>query len=101
MAYSIFYFDEVETDFKEAKLWYRSVNEELELRFINSIEKTIFKLQEHPKAYSIRYKNVRVAHPPVFPYAIHFYIDDDKEMIVIIAIVHGRRDPDYAEKRLL
>ena len=100
MPYSIFYFDEVETDLKEAILWYKFTDKKLESRFLMAIEKAVLKLQELPKAYSIRYRNIRIAHPPVFPYSIHFYIDDDKEMVVIIAIVHGRRHPDYAKKRL-
>jgi plasmid stabilization system protein ParE len=100
MAYSIFYFDEVELDIKEARSWYNATDEKLENRFIQAIENTIIKLQEWPKAYAIRYKNVRIAHPPIFPYSIHFYIDDVENRIVIIAIVHGRRHPNVAKKRL-
>jgi plasmid stabilization system protein ParE len=100
MAYSIFYFDEVEIDIKEARSWYKAADEKLENRFVQAIENTIIKLQEWPKAYAIRYKNVRIAHPPIFPSSIHFYIDDVENKIVIIAIVHGRRHPNVAKKRL-
>jgi plasmid stabilization system protein ParE len=100
MAYSIFYFDEVEMDIKEARLWYKSTSEKLERRFVEAMQKSILKLLEWPKAYAIRYKNVRIAHPPIFPYSIHFYIDDVQNRIVIIAIIHGRRHPDVAKKRL-
>jgi hypothetical protein len=44
MAYSIFYFDEVEIDIKEARLWYKATNEKLEKRFLEAIEKTILKV---------------------------------------------------------
>ena len=100
MAYQLFYFDEVEIDIKEASSWYKATDTKLEKRFVEAIEKTIMKLQAWPKAYSIRYKNVRIAHPPIFPYAIHFYIDDAQNRIVIIAIIHGRRHLDIAKKRL-
>ena len=100
MRCDIFYFDEVEIDLKEAQRWYRATDKKLESRFLSAIANTILKLQEWPKAYSIRYRNIRIAHPPVFPYAIHFYIDDDKKIIVVIAIVHRKRHPDYAKKRL-
>jgi hypothetical protein len=30
MVYSIFYFDEVEIDIKEARSWYKATNEKLE-----------------------------------------------------------------------
>jgi plasmid stabilization system protein ParE len=100
MEYSLFYFDEVEIDIQEARNWYKAVDEKLEKRFTNVIENTILKLLKHPKSYGIRYKNIRIAHPPVFPYGIHFYVDDLQNKIVIIAIVHGRRNPDFAKKRL-
>jgi plasmid stabilization system protein ParE len=100
MAYSIFYFDEVENDILEARNWYKASNEKLETRFLIAIENTIKRILEFPKAYGVRYKNIRIAHPPIFPYSIHFYIDDLQNRIVIIAIVHGRRHPDFAKNRL-
>jgi plasmid stabilization system protein ParE len=100
MEYSLFYFDEVEIDIQEARNCYKADDEKLEKRFTNVIENTILKLLKHPKAYGIRYKNIRIAHPPIFPYSIHFYIDDLQNRIVIIAIVHGRRHTDFAKKRL-
>lgn len=99
MAYSVFYFDEVAIDLKEARNWYRNKNKKLETRFTLAIKETILKLQKQPNAYSIRYKNIRIANTPVFPFGIHFYFNDDKKMIVIIAIIHGKRDPEYAKKR--
>lgn len=83
MEYALFYFDEVELDIQLARRWYKAVNEKLERRFVNAIESVILKLQRHPKAYGI-----------------HFYIDDLQNRIVIIAIVHGRRNPDFAKNRL-
>jgi hypothetical protein len=41
MAYSIFYFDEVEMDIKEARLWYKATDEKLENRFVQAIENAI------------------------------------------------------------
>jgi plasmid stabilization system protein ParE len=100
MEYSVFYFDEVEIDVSQARLWYKSVDEKLESKFVKAIENVIQRIQKLPKAYSVRYKNIRIAHPPIFPYSIHFYIDDAQNSIVIIAIVHGRRHPDVARKRI-
>jgi hypothetical protein len=34
---------------------------------------------------------VRIAHTKIFPYNIHFYIDEAKKQIVIIGIVHNKR----------
>lgn len=100
MPYSIFYFDEVELDIKEARSWYKLKDATVENRFLLAIENTIIKLQDFQKAYSVRSKNIRIAHTPIFPFSIHFYIDDINERIVIIAIIHGRRSQSIAKKRL-
>jgi hypothetical protein len=44
-----------------------------------------------PSAYAIRYKNVRIAHTRIFPYNVHFFINEEAQQIVIIGVVHGKR----------
>ena len=74
--YSLLYFDEVIEDIKSAKIWYNEQNVGLEVKFAIEIEKAIEKILKTPTIYSSRYKDIRIAHPKVFPYNIHFYIDD-------------------------
>ena len=54
-----------------------------------------------PVSYAIRYKSIRIAYPKVFPYNIHFYIDEIDNIIVITAIVHNKRIQDFVEDRIL
>ncbi len=100
MAYSFLYFDEVIADIQEAKQWYKEKREGLEIEFAIEIEKAIGQILKMPTAYSIRYKTVRIAHPKVFPYNIHFYIDEPNQFIVITAIVHNKRHLDIAKNRI-
>jgi len=93
------YFDEVKIDIKEAKDWYRRQVKGLEKRFAQDIKTAILRIKERPTVHAIRYKNIRVAHPDVFPYAIHFYIDENNQSIVITAIVHNSRDPFFSQAR--
>jgi len=99
-GYTLNYFDEVETDVASAKAWYHSKLDGLEKRFAKAIGEAIINLQKTPTAYAIRYKNVRIAYPAIFPYAIHFFIDELQNRIVIIAIVFAGRNPDYAKNRI-
>lgn len=100
MSYSLSYFDDARLDVREAKAWYKEQQPGLEKRFADSIKTAIIKLQENPFAYGVRYKNIRIARAKVFPYGIHFYIDDTKHQIVIIAIVHNKRHRNTAGKRV-
>ena len=100
MAYKIQFFDEVIFDIREAKLWYKEKREGLEIEFSRAIEDTIEQISKMPFLYSIRYKNIRIAHPKVFPYNIHFYVDELIELVVITAIIHNKRKPNVALERI-
>ncbi|RYE12724.1 MAG: type II toxin-antitoxin system RelE/ParE family toxin [Sphingobacteriaceae bacterium] len=100
MKYKLVYFDEVRQDVKEAKNWYRQIQPDLAKRFSTAIKESIFRLQKFPTSHAIRYKEVRIAHPKTFPYAIYYYIDEVASYIVIVAIVHTSRNPDFARKRI-
>jgi mRNA-degrading endonuclease RelE of RelBE toxin-antitoxin system len=89
--YTAFYFDEVKDDVRVAKTWYREQQYGLDKRFELSLKETIANILKMPSAYAIRYKKVRIAHTKIFPYNIHFYIDEAKKQIVIIGIVHNKR----------
>lgn len=100
MSYSLFYFEEARLDVIAAKAWYEEQKDRLGRQFAKSIKTAILRIQSNPLAYGVRYKNVRIAHPKTFPYGIHFYIDESTSQIVIIAIVHNKRHPDVARKRI-
>ncbi len=90
---------EAAQDFKEAKLWYKRTKVNgLPQRFSNAVRTTITNLQNYPTAFAVRYKNVRIAHTEKFPYAIHFFIDND--LIVITAIIYSGRDPKMTFERV-
>lgn len=89
---------EAARDFKEAKLWYKRTKVSgLSQRFTNAVKTAITNLQKHPTAYAVRYKNVRIAHTDKFPYAIHFFIEDN--LIVITAIIYAGRNPEITSGR--
>ena|ERR1700761_8926738 len=86
-------------EFKEARLWYRNTNVKgLSQRFASAVKATITRVQKQPTQFAIRYKNVRVAHTNKFPYAVHFFVDND--IIVITAIIYGGRDPIITSTRV-
>ena len=99
MSYKLTYFQEARDDINEAKLWYQSQQTGLEKRFAEDIKKAILRLKPNPYVHAIRYKKNRVAHPDVFPYSIHFYIDEPLNRIVIIGIVHNSRNNSFLKKR--
>lgn len=100
MGFKASYYEEARFDIKEAKKWYRSQKKGLEKRFAGDIKTTIFRVRELPFVHAVRYKSIRIAHLDKFPYSIHFYIDESDQKIIIIAILHNRRNPAIARERI-
>jgi len=90
--YKALYLDEVQTDIIVAKQWYAEQQKGLDTKFAASVKETLSNILEMPLIYAVRYKNIRIAHTKIFPYNIHFYIDETKAQVVIIGIVHNKRN---------
>jgi hypothetical protein len=86
-----FFLDVVENDIALAKQWSAEQQKELDVRFAASVKETISIISKMPTAYAVRYKNIRIAHTKVFPFNVHFYVDEVKSQVVIIGIVHNKR----------
>jgi mRNA-degrading endonuclease RelE of RelBE toxin-antitoxin system len=90
--YKTLYLDEVENDIAIAKQWYAQQQKDLDVRFSTAVKETLSNIVKMPSAYAVRYRNIRIAHTRIFPFNIHFYIDETKEQVVIIGIVHNKRN---------
>jgi plasmid stabilization system protein ParE len=100
--FELHYFVEVEMDIDDAKLWYYTQNPDtdLEERFASAIKVIIKKVQKNPFIYSPIFENIRIAHPKIFPYGVHFYIEEDIKRITIVAILHNKQDRSKLKKRI-
>ena len=87
--FSIIFSDEAQSDIVESSEYYIEISEDLNDRFLSEVMSTIERIQENPKLHQIRYKNIRIAFAHVFPYGIHFFIDNEK--ILIVRILHTKR----------
>ena len=99
MLYNLAYYKEAKKDIARAKVWYYNQQKGLEKRFASDIKKAIKRLKLNPYVHAVRYKQNRIAHPDVFPYSIHFYIEEDNKRIVIIGVVHTSQDFDFLNYR--
>ena len=90
--YKALYLDEVENDIAAAKQWYAEQQEGLDARFTSAVKETLSIILKMPSAFAVRYRNVRIAHTKIFPYNIHYYIDEAKAQIIIIGVVHNKRN---------
>jgi len=78
-------------DIDEAFLWYEGQRLGLGHEFLAAAQTLVDAIAQHPLRYPIARRNTRRALLRRFPYAIYFRIYD--EAIVVVACMHGRRNP--------
>ena len=78
-------------DIDEAFLWYEGQRPGLGHEFLAAAQTLIDAVAQYPLKYPVVRRNTRRALLRRFPYAVYFRIYD--EAIVVVACMHGRRNP--------
>jgi len=78
-------------DIDEAFLWYEGQRQGLGHEFLAAANTLIDAIAAHPLRYPVVRRNTRRALLRRFPYAMYFRIYE--EVIVVVACMHGRRNP--------
>jgi plasmid stabilization system protein ParE len=61
--------------------------------FLKDLNKKMLTVSRSPYIFAVRYKNVHCAGTDVFSYLIHYTINDDKNEVTILRILHTSRNP--------
>ena len=86
-------------DIREAAKWYNKKRAGLGKRFTADVRGTVRYIKQNPKAFNTRYDKVSTAVLSVFPYMIHFTLDEVNKAVVISAVFHTSRDPELWIKK--
>ena len=79
-------------DIKEAAIWYNEQQPGLGKRFTTHVRKKMNHIRQNPNAIAVRYDDVKTALVDIFPYLIHFTVNDEKQVITVLAVLHTARD---------
>jgi plasmid stabilization system protein ParE len=88
---------EAEDDLAEAAAWYEDQRQGLGQEFLDHVLSTVESIIERPKMYPTVHRNTRRALIHRFPFGIYYRIE--KELIVVVGVMHGRRDPHVWKER--
>ena len=81
------------SDIKEASLWYNKQKQGLGKRFTQQVRSKVEAIKMNPRAYRIRYNNVHTAIIDLFPFMIHFTIEEEERNVLISAVLHTSLNP--------
>jgi plasmid stabilization system protein ParE len=80
-----------EADLENAAHWYGEERARLAERFLRDVDQTFARVRERPLQFPTVSGDVRRALLHTFPYAVYFRASEDS--IVVLAVLHLRRDP--------
>ncbi len=86
-------------DIREAAKWYNKQQKGLGKRFTAEVRENVHFIRQNPKASNVRYKNVRTTVLNVFPFMIHYTIDEKNKTIIVSAVLHTSRNPELWKNR--
>ena len=98
MKYPVHFRDEAEVDLIDAATWYESQRKGLGFEFLDEIQHVSGLISDNPELFPVVYKNIRRALIRRFPFGVFYLVDDVG--IVVLAVMHGSRDPSQWKKRM-
>jgi plasmid stabilization system protein ParE len=89
--YKVVISDLAKIDIKKAKEYYQEINVNLAKQFLMRIREAKLFISENPNGNDVIYQDVRMHLIKQFPYHLHYFYDNDREVIVVIAVEFSKR----------
>ena len=80
-----------EVDLEDAATWYEAERAGLAARFLSDVDRTFTRIADRPLQFPLIADEVRRALLHTFPYAVYFR--SSNEAVVVMAVLHLRRNP--------
>jgi plasmid stabilization system protein ParE len=87
-----------EWELVHAQAWYETKQEGLGERLIGEIERVFDYIRQSPCLYALRHNGLRRAPVHTFPYGVWYLVEG--EVVLVVAVFHGNRDPKEIVARL-
>ncbi len=84
-------------DLVSARDWYEGEREGLGFEFVDEVKSATRRIESNPLEFATVYKEARICPVKRFPYVIVYRFIDD--VLKILAVVHGHRDPEIWQSR--
>jgi len=98
--YKIEYRNEAIADIREIMAWYEGQKENLGTEFRVELEERILLLKRYPKIAQVVAKNIRrIALKRFSAYGVFYSVNEQKQDVQILAIMHSSRNPKHWKNR--
>ena len=91
--YKILFSSAALNDLKEAKHWYNIQQKGLGSRLIKDVKEATAAIKRNPYFSSVNFENIRTSSCKIFPYSLHYEVDEENKLVRIVSIFHFSRKP--------
>jgi toxin ParE1/3/4 len=98
MKYPVLIRPEAESDLEQAFSWYENKRHGLGYDFLLQVEAGLRFIERNPEVRPPEYKGTRKHLVKRFPYKIIYLME--RERIIVLAVIHGKRSPKLIRKRI-
>ncbi len=92
------YHPEAVREYERSVNYYKTISPRLAARFIDEIQTCIALIKEAPQRWKRLRGEVRAVQAAIFPFQVLYSVK--QERIIILAVMHESRHPDYWTDRL-
>ena len=86
-------------DIRLAAEWYEFKQKGLGKRFVKEVRSKVSYIRSKPNATAIRYGDTRCAVLGIFPFMVHFTVDNSLNLVVVSAVFHTSLSHERWAKR--
>lgn len=98
MEYPLIVGPEAESEMALARDWYEEQRVGLGREFLQAVSDGFERIRQNPLAFAQTYKHVRQLLIKRFPYVVCYTFDGNS--VIVLAVLHGNRDPHEWKRRL-
>jgi len=93
LKYKIKIEPEAQIDIQDSINWYNEQQKGLGKRFYKEVKEYLNSLKTNP-LYAVKYDNIRCLPLKIFPFTIHFSVNEDDKIIIVRAVFQTSQNPD-------
>lgn len=99
MSYTIKFTSKALADYNDIRLWYEEQSETARLQFEKAVKDRLKFIADYPEASPFQHKNNRGILLKKYKYKVYYRVDNAKQVVVVTAILHTSRSPDFRKDR--
>ena len=100
MSYGHMLHEAAQEDYEQAIQWYMERSLQAAENFVDAVDVTLQMICDHPTRWRNEYKHYYELGVKKYPYTIIYAIEPSRQLVIVSAIYHHKRNPSKRYRKL-